>query len=155
MKSSIKKVMIVLVVLAAVVDWPVETQGINVKPLAKPLAKLSGPLLRSCAKSTMKAERVVNVTTLTTKKTINKAAEGVAHNPRTGEVLIRSVKATQSNAQSNAQTTSKPRLVNCPKCCGRGSVRGTDGYVYSCSLCRGKGKILKKNGVILARTIGE
>ena len=59
MKSFIKKVMVVVVVLAAVVDWPVETKAIN----GKAIEKVSSGLLKACSKGTKKVERFVNKAT--------------------------------------------------------------------------------------------
>lgn len=50
MKSFIKKVMVVVVLLAAVVDWPVETKAIN----GKAIEKVSSGLLKACSKGTKK-----------------------------------------------------------------------------------------------------
>ena len=137
MKSLIKKVSIVLVVLASVVDWPVKTDAVN----AKPLVKASAPLLRSCAKSTKKAEKAVNKVTQETKDFVNDAAE----NPNALRYgAFAGSRALQNSARGNAQSISQPRMILCPQCYGKGSVQGYDGYVYSCSKCNGSGKIFIK-----------
>ena len=59
MKSFIKKVMVVVVVLAAVVDWPVEIKAIN----GKAIEKVSSGLLKACSKGTKKVEIFVNKAT--------------------------------------------------------------------------------------------
>lgn len=137
MKSFIKKVMVVVVVLAAVVDWPVETKAIN----GKAIEKVSSGLLKACSKGTKKEERFVNKATQETEKTVNEATENP--NVQRGAAISGS-RMLKNTTQSNAQTTSQPRMLTCPRCYGRGNVQGNDGYVYSCSRCNGTGKIFVK-----------
>ncbi len=134
MKSFVKKVMVVFVVLATIVDWPVEIEAIN----AKPIVKEGTSLLKSCSKSTKFAEEKVNKATQATKKIVNETTE----NPNVQRGAIYGGSRMINNAtRSSAQTTSQPRMVSCPRCYGRGNVQGKDGYVYSCSRCNGTGTI--------------
>lgn len=136
MKSFIKKVMVIAVVLASITDWPVETKAINGKAI-----KEAASLLEGCSKSTKKVEEFVNKATQETKKTVNEAAENP--NVRRG-ATYGGYRMLNNATRSNAQTTSQPRMVICSRCYGRGSVQGNDGYVYSCSRCNGTGKIFTK-----------
>ncbi len=145
MKSFIKKVMVVVVVLATMVDWPVEIDAFNTRPIVKPIAKEGASLLRSCSKSTKLVEQEVNRATQTTEEVVNKAAASAAKNPY---VLQRGVvqggsRTIINSTRSNAKTTSQPRML-CSQCYGKGFIQGNDGYVYSCNSCKGTGKIIIK-----------
>ncbi len=138
MKSFIKKVMIVVVVLATMVDWPVEIDAFNAKPIVKPIVKGSTSLLKSCSRN---VEKNVNETTQVTKEIVNEAAKNAAENPNIQYGVARgSINAIRINARTKSQSS----IVTCMRCSGRGSVQGTDGYIYSCSWCNGTGKIFTK-----------
>ena len=99
----------------------------------------------SAAKLTKKIEVGVNKATQASKKLGNKAAASAAENPNVQRgAAISGSRMLKNTTQSNAQTTSKPRILTCPRCYGRGNVQGSDGYVYSCSRCNGTGKIFIK-----------
>ena len=144
MKTFIKKVMVVLVVLAAVVDWPVEIDAGK----GDAVVKVAKPLLKSCAKQSKNAEVEVNKATQEMKRLVNEAAENP--NVQRGFAGSRAVqnatrsRAVQNATRSSAQTTSQPRMLTCPRCNGKGSVQANDGYVYSCSRCNGTGKIFTR-----------
>ena len=61
--------MIVVVILATVVDWPVGTDAVNTKPIVK----AGGSLLRSCSRETRAIEKNVNKATQATKEAVNEA----------------------------------------------------------------------------------
>lgn len=132
MKSFIKKVMIVVVILATVVDWPVETDAVNTKPIVK----AGGSLLRSCSRETRAIEKNVNKATQATKEAVNEAATDLPSTTVKG-VLKRGI-------HDNTQTSSYQLVFPCKQCKGHGTVQGNDGYVYSCSHCKGTGKIIIK-----------
>ncbi len=136
MKSFIKKVMVVFVVLATIVDWPVEIDAIN----AEPIVKVGTSLLKSCSKSTKFAEKEVNKVTQATEKIVNETAE----NPNIQRGVYAGSRTINNATRSSAQTTSQPRMVSCPRCYGRGNVQDNDGYVYCCSRCNGTGTIFVK-----------
>lgn len=137
MKNFIKKVMVVLVVLAAVVDWPVKVNAGK----GEAAVKVTKSLLESCAKGSKSAEREVNKATQEMERLVNEAAENP--NVQRGAAISGS-RMLKNTTQSNAQTTSQPRMLTCPRCYGRGNVQGNDGYVYSCSRCNGTGKIFTR-----------
>lgn len=135
MKSFIKKVMVIAVVLASITDWPVETKAINGKAIEK-----TASLLKGCSKSTKKVEEFVNKATQETEKVVNEAAE----NPNIQRgAAYGSYRMLNNTTRGNAQTTSQPRLTTCFVCKGKGSILGRDGYVYSCNVCKGTGKVFR------------
>ena len=70
MKSLIKKTFMVVVILAAIVDWPVKVEA-GPQGVVK-VAKEAVPLFRSCAKkATVVAEKCVNKSTQNTEKIVN------------------------------------------------------------------------------------
>ena len=122
--------MIVAIILATIVDWPVEIGAFNAKPIVK-----GATLLKSCSRNTKAVEESVNKATQTAKKEVNPGA-------------VRAVKRVDSiirkNTRSNAQKTFQSHWVTCFRCNGTGCMRGDDGYIYSCSQCYGTGKIFTK-----------
>lgn len=99
----------------------------------------------SPAKLTKEIEVDVNKATQASKKLGNKAATSAAENPNIQRgAVIGGSRMLKNTTQSNAQTTSQPRMLTCPRCYGRGNVQGNDGYVYSCSRCNGTGRIFVK-----------
>ena len=140
MKTFIKKVMVVLVVLAAIVDWPVEIDAQGRFRFIVEAAKEGKSLLSRCSKETKTVEQEVNKATKETKETINSAAK----DPNTRVGAVAGSRMLNNATRSNAQTTSQSRVVSCTKCYGSGTIQGNDGYVYSCSRCNGTGKIFIK-----------
>lgn len=154
MKSFIKKVLIVVVILATVVDWPVETDAVNTKPLVK----TGVSLLKSCSRETKTIEKNVNKATQATKEAFNGAMNRATVNGAVNKTATRTLKDStfqrmairgSSNVlnhatHNNTQTISSLRVVPCKQCKGHGTVQGNDGYVYSCSRCKGTGKIFIK-----------
>lgn len=135
MKTFIKKVMVVLVVLAAIVDWPVEIYAGREAVLIK-----GASLLKSCAKESKNAEVEVNKATQEMKRLVNEAAE----NPNVQRGAFVGSRAVQNATRSNAKTTSQPHWVTCPGCQGDGKRMGTDGIIYVHTQCNGTGKIFVK-----------
>ena len=110
MKSFIKKVMVVVVLLAAVVDWPVETKAIN----GKAIEKVSSGLLKACSKGTKKVERFVNKATQETEKTVNEATENP--NVQRGAAISGS-RMLKNTTQSNAHECSHVHVVTEEEMC--------------------------------------
>lgn len=140
MKSFIKKVMAVVVILAAIVDWPVESNAVNTKAVTK----CGASLFKSCAKVTRKSELEVNKATQGVKEFVNETAENPNVQSGVYRASGRAGRAVYNTTQSSEQTTSQSRLVTCYRCNGRGNVQGCDGFVYSCSQCKGTGKTFAK-----------
>lgn len=120
MKSLIKKTFAVVVILAAIVDWPVKVEA----GCGKVVVKEAVPLFRSCArKATVVAEKCVNKSTQNTEKIVNTTLQN-------------------KNVQYGALRASMhANLIKCPRCHGKGSVQGYNGYVYTCTRCNGTGLI--------------
>lgn len=120
MKSLIKKTFAVVVILAAIVDWPVKVEA----GCGQVVAKEAVPLFRSCArKATVVAEKCVNKSTQNTEKIVNTTLQN-------------------KNVQYGALRASmRANLIKCPRCHGKGSVQGYNGYVYTCARCNGSGII--------------
>lgn len=120
MKSLIKKTFAVVVILAAIVDWPVKVEA----GCGQVVAKEAVPLFRSCArKATVVAEKCVNKSTQNTEKIVNTTLQN-------------------KNVQYGALRASMhANLIKCPRCHGKGSVQGYNGYVYTCARCNGSGII--------------
>lgn len=98
----------------------------------------------SAAKLTKEIEVGVNKITQTSKKLGNKAATNAAENPNIQRgAAYGSYRILNNATRSNAQTTSQPRLTTCFICKGKGSILGRDGYVYSCNVCKGTGKVFR------------
>lgn len=134
MKTFIKKVMVVLVVFAAIVDWPVEIYAGK----GEAVVKVTGSLLKSCAKESKSAEVEVNKATQEMKRLVNEAAE----NPKVQRgVMYGGSRMSQNATRSSAKTTSQPHWETCLKCFGSGTIKANDGYVYNCSRCNGTGKV--------------
>lgn len=121
MKSLIKKTFMVVVILAAIVDWPVKVEA-GPQGVVK-VAKEAAPLFRSCAKkTTVVAEKCVNKSTQNTEKIVNTTLPDKSQ--RLGVL----------RASMNA------KFIICPRCHGRGRVE-YNGYPYACARCKGIGRI--------------
>ena len=123
MKSLIKKTFAVVVILAAIVDWPVKVEA----GCGRVVAKEAVPLLRRCAgkvgKATVDTEKFVNRSTQMMEKYGNKTLQN-------------------KNVQYGALRASmRANFIKCPRCHGKGSVQGYNGYVYTCTRCNGSGLI--------------
>ena len=105
------------------------------------LGKVAKVAERSGNKATQEMKTVVKKAS----KVVNEATTKMSESPNVqGGVIIGGSRAVQNATRSNAQTTSQPRMITCPRCYGRGNVQGNDGYFYSCSRCNGTGKIFVK-----------
>lgn len=105
------------------------------------LGKVAKVAERSGNKATQEMETVVKKAS----KVVNEATTKMSESPNVQRgVIIGGSRAVQNATRSNAQTTSQPRMLTCPRCYGRGNVQGNDGYVYSCSRCNGTGRIFVK-----------
>lgn len=120
MKSLIKKTFAAVVILAAIVDWPVKVEAGRVQVVAKEAV----PLLRRCAgKVTVDTEKSVNRSTQMMERYGNKTLQN-------------------KNVQNGALRASmRTNFIKCPRCHGKGSVQGYNGYVYTCARCNGLGII--------------
>lgn len=120
MKSLIKKTFAVVVILAAIVDWPVKVEAGR----GQVVVKEAVPLLRECAgKVTVDTEKCVNRSTQMMEKYGNKTLQN-------------------KNVQYGALRASmRANFIKCPRCNGKGSVQGYNGYVYTCARCNGTGLI--------------
>ena len=120
MKSLIKKTFAVVVILAAIVDWPVKVEA----GCGKVVVKEAVPLLRKCAgKVTVDTEKCVNRSTQMMERYGNKTLQN-------------------KNVQYGALRASmRANFIKCPRCHGKGSVQGYNGYVYTCARCNGTGLI--------------
>lgn len=120
MKSLIKKTFAVVVILAAIVDWPVKVEAGR----GQVVVKEAVPLLRECAgKVTVDTEKCVNRSTQMMERYGNKTLQN-------------------KNVQYGALRASmRANFIKCPRCHGKGSVQGYNGYVYTCARCNGTGLI--------------
>lgn len=120
MKSLIKKTFAVVVILAAIVDWPVKVEAGR----GQVVVKEAVPLLRKCAgKVTVDTEKCVNRSTQMMERYGNKTLQN-------------------KNVQYGALRASmRANFIKCPRCHGKGSVQGYNGYVYTCARCNGSGLI--------------
>lgn len=120
MKSLIKKTFAVVVILAAIVDWPVKVEAGR----GQVVVKEAVPLLRECAgKVTVDTEKCVNRSTQMMERYGNKTLQN-------------------KNVQYGALRASmRANFIKCPRCHGKGSVQGYNGYVYTCARCNGSGLI--------------
>lgn len=120
MKSLIKKTFAVVVILAAIVDWPVKVEA----GCGQVVTKEAVSLFRSCArKTTVVAEKCVNKSTQNTEKIVNTTLQN-------------------KNLQyGTLRASMRANLIICPRCHGKGSVQGYNGYVYACARCNGSGII--------------
>lgn len=116
MKSLIKKTFAAVVILAAIVDWPVKVEA----GCGKVVVKEAVPLLRRCTrKVTVDTEKIVNRSTQQMEKYGNKTLQN-------------------KNVQYGALRASmRANFIKCPRCHGKGSVQGYNGYVYTCARCNG------------------
>ncbi len=120
MKSLIKKTFAVVVILAAIVDWPVKVEAGR----GQVVVKEAVPLLRKCAgKVTVDTEKCVNRSTQMMERYGNKTLQN------------KNVQYGTLRASMHAN------LIKCPRCHGKGSVQGYNGYVYTCARCNGTGLI--------------
>lgn len=120
MKSLIKKTFAVVVILAAIVDWPVKVEAGR----GQVVVKEAVPLLRKCAgKVTVDTEKCVNRSTQMMERYGNKTLQN------------KNVQYGTLRASMHAN------LIKCPRCHGKGSVQGYNGYVYTCARCNGSGLI--------------
>lgn len=123
MKSLIKKTFAVVVILAAIVDWPVKVEA----GCGKVVVKKAVPLLSRCTgkvgKVTVDTEKIVNRSTQMMEKYGNKTLQN-------------------KNVQYGALRASmRANFIKCPRCHGKGSVQGYNGYIYTCARCNGTGLI--------------
>lgn len=120
MKSLIKKTFAAVVILAAIVDWPVKVEA----GCGRVVAKEAVPLLRRCAgKVTVDTEKIVNSSTQMMERYGNKTLQN-------------------KNVQyGTLRASMRANLIKCPRCHGKGSVQGYNGYVYTCARCNGSGLI--------------
>lgn len=120
MKSLIKKTFAVVVILAAIVDWPVKVEAGRGQVVVKEAVSL----LRKCAgKVTVDTEKCVNRSTQMMERYGNKTLQN------------KNVQYGTLRASMHAN------LIKCPRCHGKGSVQGYNGYVYTCTRCNGTGLI--------------
>lgn len=120
MKSLIKKTFAVVVILAAIVDWPVKVEAGR----GQVVVKKAEPLLRKCAgKVTVDTEKCVNRSTQMMERYGNKTLQN------------KNVQYGTLRASMHAN------LIKCPRCHGKGSVQGYNGYIYTCARCNGSGLI--------------
>lgn len=120
MKSLIKKTFAVVVILAAIVDWPVKVEAGR----GQVVVKEAVPLLRKCAgKVTVDTEKCVNRSTQMMERYGNKTLQN------------KNVQYGTLRASMHAN------LIKCPRCHGKGSVQGYNGYIYTCARCNGLGII--------------
>ncbi len=120
MKSLIKKTFAVVVILAAIVDWPVKVEAGR----GQVVVKEAVPLLRKCAgKVTVDTEKCVNRSTQMMERYGNKTLQN------------KNVQYGTLRASMHAN------LIKCPRCHGKGSVQGYNGYIYTCARCNGSGLI--------------
>lgn len=120
MKSLIKKTFAVVVILAAIVDWPVKVEAGR----GQVVVKEAVPLLRKCAgKVTVDTEKCVNRSTQMMERYGNKTLQN------------KNVQYGTLRASMHAN------FIKCPRCHGKGSVQGYNGYVYACARCNGSGLI--------------
>lgn len=120
MKSLIKKTFAAVVILAVIVDWPVKVEAGR----GQVVVKEAVPLLRECAgKVTVDTEKCVNRSTQMMERYGNKTLQN-------------------KNVQYGALRASmRANFIKCPRCHGKGSVQGYNGYVYTCTRCNGTGLI--------------
>lgn len=120
MKSLIKKTFAVVVILAAIVDWPVKVEAGR----GQVVVKEAVPLLRKCAgKVTVDTEKCVNRSTQMMERYGNKTLQN-------------------KNVQYGALRASmRANFIKCPRCHGKGRVQRYNGYVYTCARCNGTGLI--------------
>lgn len=120
MKSLIKKTFAVVVILAAIVDWPVKVEAGR----GQVVVKEAVPLLRKCTgKVTVDTEKCVNRSTQMMERYGNKTLQN-------------------KNVQYGALRASmRANFIKCPRCHGKGRVQGYNGYVYTCARCNGTGLI--------------
>lgn len=120
MKSLIKKTFAAVVILAVIVDWPVKVEAGR----GQVVVKEAVPLLRECAgKVTVDTEKCVNRSTQMMERYGNKTLQN-------------------KNVQYGALRASmRANFIKCPRCHGKGSVQGYNGYVYTCARCNGTGLI--------------
>ena len=79
MKSFVKRLIAITLLLGAVIGWPIE--GVNVKPIVKRAA----PLISGCVKkSTKVAEEQVNKSTQVVEGAVNKAVQNNSRGIRGG-----------------------------------------------------------------------
>lgn len=120
MKSLIEKTFAVVVILAAIVDWPVKVEAGR----GQVVVKEAVPLLRKCAgKVTVDTEKCVNRSTQMMERYGNKTLQN------------KNVQYGTLRASMHAN------LIKCPRCHGKGSVQGYNGYIYTCARCNGSGLI--------------
>lgn len=107
-------------ILAAIVDWPVKVEAGR----GQVVVKEAVPLLRKCAgKVTVDTEKCVNRSTQMMERYGNKTLQN-------------------KNVQYGALRASmRANFIKCPRCHGKGSVQGYNGYVYTCARCNGTGLI--------------
>ena len=104
-----------------------------------------GKVTKVAERSGNKAAQGMETVVKKASKVVNEATTKMSESPNVQRgVIIGGSRAVQNATRSNAQTTSQPRMLTCPRCYGRGNVQGNDGYVYSCSRCNGTGKIFVK-----------
>lgn len=120
MKSLIKKTFAVVVILAAIVDWPVKVEA----GCGQVVAKEAVPLFRSCArKATVDSEKFVNRSTQMMERYGNKTLQN-------------------KNVQyGTLRASMRANFITCPRCHGKRRVQGYNGYVYTCARCNGLGII--------------
>ena len=100
------------------------------------LAKKGSTAFERIGKATQSIERIVNKATQSAERIGNKAVK----NPNIQRgVFVGSRNAARSGARNASQ---QPQIRTCPRCHGRGNVRGNDGYVYCCGICNGSGRIV-------------
>jgi hypothetical protein len=127
MKSLIKKTFAAVVILAAIVDWPVKVEA----GCGQVVAKEAVPLLRGCAG---KVGGKVGKVTVNTEKLVNRSTQMME---RCGNKTLQN-----KNVQNGALRASmRANFIKCPRCHGKGSVQGYNGYVYTCARCNGLGII--------------
>lgn len=140
MKSRIYKLLLVLMAIAMVIDWPVQADAVNGRAIGKAVGKAAehSGFFSRCSRQT---EQSVNKATQQVEKSVA---------PRAGVAAGKAIQNANASARNNngqtynqqSQPAKQYQMARCSNCAGRGVELWDDMSQNTCPVCNGRGRVM-------------